>query len=35
MSTPDIPEMLIVFLLLAGAAWAAYNWTHPLPRPHR
>ncbi len=30
MRHPDIPEMLIVFLVLAGAMWALYNWTHPM-----
>ena len=30
---PDIPEMLIAFLALAGAMWALYNWTHPMTGP--
>ena len=30
----DIPEMLIVLGILAGLAWALYNWTHPQPK-HR
>jgi hypothetical protein len=25
----DAPEIVIAFLLAAGAAWAIYNWTHP------
>ncbi len=29
MRAPDVPEMLIAFLLAAGLAWALYNWTHP------
>lgn len=31
----DIPEMLIVFLLFAGALWAVYNWTHPVKGTRR
>lgn len=30
MRGPDIPEMLIVFLLCAALIWALYNWTHPM-----
>ena len=29
MRAPDIPEMVIVFLLVAGLGWAFYNFTHP------
>jgi len=24
----DIPEILIIAGILAGCAWAIYNWTH-------
>ena len=33
MRGPDIPEMLIAFLLFAGLMWAVYNWTHPMTGP--
>jgi hypothetical protein len=33
MGHPDIPEMLIAFLLCAAAAWGLYNWTHPMTGP--
>lgn len=33
MRYPDIPEVLILVLLVAGAVWAAYNWTHPMTGP--
>jgi hypothetical protein len=29
MSTLDIPEVLILLGIVAGIAWAIYNWTHP------
>jgi len=29
MPSLDIPEVLILLGVLAGAAWAIYNWTHP------
>jgi hypothetical protein len=29
MSTLDIPEVLILLGIVAGVAWAIYNWTHP------
>ena len=35
MRPPDIPEMLIGFLLLAGLAWAWYNHTHPMTGTRR
>jgi hypothetical protein len=25
----DIPEMLIIGLLLLAMVWAGFNWTHP------
>jgi hypothetical protein len=25
----DVPEILIMAGILAGLAWAVYNWTHP------
>jgi hypothetical protein len=28
----DVPEVLIILGIVAGIAWAIYNWTHP--RPH-
>jgi hypothetical protein len=28
MRTLDIPEMLIVLGVVAGVAWAVYNWAH-------
>ncbi len=31
----DIPEMLILFFLCAGAAWAFFNWTHHPAGPRR
>ena len=27
----DVPEVLIILGMLAGIAWAIYNWTHPHP----
>ena len=30
MVTGDVPEMLIVLLVIAGLIWALYNWTHPM-----
>jgi len=33
MRGPDVPEMLIVFLLFAAAMWAVYNWAHPTTGP--
>lgn len=33
MGHPDIPEILILFLICAGGAWALYNWTHHLTGP--
>ena len=33
MRVPDIPEMLIALLLVAGLMWALYNWTHPMRGP--
>ena len=27
----DVPEVLILLGLVACAAWAVYNWTHPHP----
>lgn len=33
MRPPDIPEMLIALLLVAGIMWAFYNWTHPMTGP--
>ena len=35
MSRLDVPETLIAFLLLAGALWAFYNWSHPFTGPRR
>jgi hypothetical protein len=32
MGTLDIPEIFIVVGLIAGVAWAVYNWTHPHPQ---
>ncbi len=28
MRPPDIPEILIALLLLAGLSWAVYNYRH-------
>jgi hypothetical protein len=33
MGSLDVPEMLIILGLLAGVAWAIYNWTHH-EQPH-
>jgi len=27
----DVPEVLIILGIIAGIAWAIYNWTHPDP----
>ena len=35
MGSPDIPEMLIVVLLVAALMWALYNWTHPMKGSRR
>ena len=33
MWTPDIPEILIAILTLAGIVWAAYHFWHGEPKP--
>jgi hypothetical protein len=35
MGHPDIPEILILFLVCAGGVWAVYNWTHHPTGPRR
>ena len=34
MVTLDFPAVLIIVGLLAGLAWAVYNWTHREHTPH-
>jgi len=32
MGSFDVPEVLILLGVVAGFAWALYNWTHPHPK---
>lgn len=32
MGSLDVPEVLIILGVIAGIAWAIYNWTRPHPR---
>jgi len=35
MRSLDVPEVLIILGILAGLAWAVYNWTHPHASSHK